>query len=116
MEEGVFNLKIGADAKLWFIALAQFNVWDKNKFLTQDDCNGYWIESGPNGDKEFEYIAQRFNVASGEYFVKVLGLRRKELTNDENKDYGYYFELTPTKSISQNIISPEICPSFNLIE
>ena len=41
---------------------------------------------------------------------------RKELTNDENKDYGYYFELTPTKSISQNIISPEICPSFNLIE
>lgn len=116
LEEGVFNLKIGADAKLWFIALAQFNVWDKNKFLTQDDYNGYWIESGPNGDKEFEYIAQRFNVASGEYFVKVLGLRRKELTNDENKDYGYYFELTPTKSISQNIISPEICPSFNLIE
>ncbi len=115
LEEGIFNLKIGEDSKLWFIALAQFNSWNKNKYLTQDDYNGYWVESGPNGDKEFEYIAQRFNVETGEYFVKVLGLKKKELTNDENKDYGYYFELTPTKSISQNIIPPEISPKFNLI-
>jgi hypothetical protein len=115
LEEGVFNLKIGLDDKLWFIALSQFNNWNKEKFLTDVDHIGYWVESGPNGNKEYEYIGQRFNIDRGNYFVKVIGLKRKIATNDENKDFGYYFDLSPNNSLISNIIPPVANPNFNLI-
>lgn len=116
LEEGVYNLKIGIDGNLWFIALVQFNTWHVGNFQTQEDYCGYWVESGPNDDKEFEYIAQRFNIEEGEYLVRVLGLKRKDPTYDDDKDYGYYFELTPTNLMSENIIQPEISPNFNMVE
>jgi hypothetical protein len=116
LEEGVFNLKIGIDQKLWFVALAQFNSWDKEKFLTREDYSGYWVESGSAGKKEFEYIGQRFDLSESEYLVKVFGLKRKDLTADENKNYGYFFDLKPTKSISENIIPSNIAPNFNMVE
>lgn len=113
LQEGVFNISVQNDS-LWIISLAQLNEWDAADFPATETHTGYWVESGPNGDKEFEYTGQQFKVNSGDYLVEVFGLERKDKTGDDNNDYGYYFQLKPTGSVDSNVISPDIKPQFNI--
>ncbi len=112
LQKGHFHLKIDETSSLWLISLSQFHNWMPEKFSDKEHYTGYYVESGAQGKKVFEYTGQRYTLEAGEYLVTVIGLKRKILGCNDDQNYGYYFDFKPSMSLSNNIISPDTSPNF----
>lgn len=83
-----FNFEI-TDNEFWLISFNMFNEWNPNDFKTTETFVGSYIPTGASMDLFFYNHGLKYNLPNGKYKVTVEGLKRKQLTTDDNKNFGF---------------------------
>lgn len=94
-----FYLSIDTSNSLWAIEFAEIESWTQKKYIDTDSINGVYYDINDNAHEDYKAI--KYEIPKGQYNVRIIGLRKKELSEDDRENYGFHFILTSTNSVKE---------------
>lgn len=101
-----FSLYIDEEDGLWAVEFAEINSWNPQQYKSVDYIEGvyYDLQDNPHTD----YKAIRYSIPKGLYNVEILGIKKKNITENRRENYGFVFKLTSVEKLSKSLDPSEV--------
>ncbi len=87
-----FNLIIEED-NLWVLNFEELEKWNYKNLNQKQSIEGVYYDFEDN--EYMDYRGIKYMLPSGNYNVKIFGLKKINFISDELENYGFLFNLTP---------------------